>query len=109
MRDGGDRRGHSHDRVMLALPAVLVIVSSFTRGDTMKFAPTGVSLRWYQKAWENELFMMALRTSTYIAVLVAIVALVILPPRLRSIAVDFSGKAFGRASERSKVIGACDL
>lgn len=62
---------------MLALPAILVIMSSFTSGDTMNFPPTGVSLRWYQKAWENELFMTALWISTYIAVLVAIIALVV--------------------------------
>ncbi|MDH2406561.1 ABC transporter permease [Bradyrhizobium sp. SSUT18] len=62
---------------MLALPAILVIVSSFTSGDTMNFPPTGFSLRWYQTAWENELFMTALWTSTYVAVLVAIVALAI--------------------------------
>lgn len=62
---------------MLALPAVLVIVSSFTSADTMNFPPTGFSLRWYKKVWENELFMSALWTSTYVAVLVAIVALVI--------------------------------
>ncbi|GLR91649.1 ABC transporter permease [Bradyrhizobium iriomotense] len=61
---------------MLALPAILVIVSSFTSGDTMKFPPRGFSLRWYQKAVENELFMSALWTSTYVAVLVAIIALV---------------------------------
>ncbi|MDE5446109.1 ABC transporter permease subunit [Bradyrhizobium sp. CSA207] len=62
---------------MLALPAVLVIALSFTSGDTMNFPPTGFSLRWYQKAWENELFVTALWTSTYVAVLVAIIALVI--------------------------------
>ncbi|WP_271611810.1 ABC transporter permease [Bradyrhizobium sp. CCBAU 21362] len=63
--------------VMLALPAVLVVISSFTSGDTMKVPPTGFSLRWYQAAWENQLFMTALWTSTYIAVLVAVVSLVI--------------------------------
>lgn len=62
---------------MLALPAILVIVSSFTSGDTMNFPPTGLSLRWYQKAWENDLFMGSLWTSTYVAVLVAIIALAI--------------------------------
>ncbi|MBB4375076.1 putative spermidine/putrescine transport system permease protein [Bradyrhizobium sp. cir1] len=62
---------------ILALPAVLVIVSSFTSGETMNFPPAGFSLRWYQKVWENDLFMSALWTSTYVAVLVALVALVI--------------------------------
>lgn len=62
---------------MLALPAILVIASSFTSGETMNFPPTGFSLRWYLKMWENELFMTALWTSTYLAVLVAMIALVI--------------------------------
>ncbi|MDA9455977.1 hypothetical protein XI00_17370 [Bradyrhizobium sp. CCBAU 21359] len=62
---------------MLALPAILVVVSSFTSGDTMQFPPKGFSLSWYQKVWENEPFMTALWTSTYIAVLVAIMALAI--------------------------------
>ncbi|MGY3573073.1 ABC transporter permease [Bradyrhizobium sp. USDA 4504] len=80
---------------MLALPAILVVVASFTSDDTMKFPPTGFSLRWYQKAWENELFMTALWTSTYIAVLVAIIALVI--GFAGAFAIDrfsFPGKAF---------------
>lgn len=62
---------------MLALPAMLVIVSSFTSGETMNFPPVGFSLRWYRAAFENELFMNALWISTYLAVLVAIIALVI--------------------------------
>jgi putative spermidine/putrescine transport system permease protein len=63
--------------VMLALPALLVVVQSFTSGDTMKFPPSGFSLRWYQKAWESDLFMNSLWTSTYVAVIIAIVALAI--------------------------------
>jgi putative spermidine/putrescine transport system permease protein len=63
--------------VMLAAPAVLVIVQSFTSGETMRFPPPGFSLRWYQKAWESELFMNSLGISTYVAIIVAIVALVI--------------------------------
>lgn len=80
---------------MLALPAVLVIISSFTSGETMNFPPTGFSLRWYQKAWDNELFMTALWTSSYVAVLVAIIALVI--GFAAAFAMDrfsFRGKAF---------------
>lgn len=61
----------------LALPAVLVIATSFTNGDTMTFPPTGFSLRWYRKAIEDDQFMTALWTSTYVAVLVSIIALLI--------------------------------
>lgn len=62
---------------MLALPAILIVVTSFTSGDTMTFPPTGFSLRWYQSAFENEQFMAALWTSTYVAVIVSVVALLI--------------------------------
>lgn len=62
---------------MLALPAILIIVTSFTSNDTMTFPPTGFSLRWYQSAFENEQFMAALWTSTYVAVVVSIIALLI--------------------------------
>ncbi|WP_084305567.1 ABC transporter permease [Bradyrhizobium sp. ARR65] len=62
---------------MLALPAILVVASSFTSSDTMSFPPTGLSLRWYKKAFDSEVFMSALWTSTYVAVLVSIIALAI--------------------------------
>ncbi|MEZ2146769.1 ABC transporter permease [Bradyrhizobium sp. DN5] len=62
---------------MLALPAILVIVSSFASGNTMTFPPAGFSLRWYKTAFDSEVFMSALWTSTYLAVLVASIALVI--------------------------------
>ncbi|EHR01011.1 MULTISPECIES: ABC transporter permease [Bradyrhizobium] len=63
--------------LMLASPAILVVLSSFTSSDTMNFPPMGFSLRWYKVAFANELFMAALWTSTYVAVLVAIVALLV--------------------------------
>lgn len=62
---------------MLALPAVLVIISSFTSGESMNFPPPGFSLRWYREAFGNEPFMTALWTSTYVAVIVALLALAI--------------------------------
>ncbi len=62
---------------MLAIPAILVIISSFTSGESMNFPPPGFSLRWYQRAFENHSFMMALWTSTYVAVVVALLALAI--------------------------------
>ncbi|CAH2394367.1 ABC transporter permease [Mesorhizobium ventifaucium] len=62
---------------MLALPAVLVIISSFTSGTSMNFPPPGFSLQWYQRAFESEPFMKALWTSTYVAVIVSFLALII--------------------------------
>ncbi|WP_420969447.1 ABC transporter permease [Bradyrhizobium sp. B120] len=60
---------------VLALPAVLVIVSSFTSGTSMNFPPPSFSLQWYQRAFESKPFMSALWTSTYLAIIVAIMAL----------------------------------
>src|SRR5437868_5097007 len=57
--------------VMLVLPAVIVIVSSFTADTVLRFPPTGFSLRWYQSAFANEEFMSSLWTSTYIGLLAA--------------------------------------
>lgn len=91
--------------VMLALPALLVIVSSFTSGDTLNFPPAGFSVRWYREAWQNELFMTALWTSTYIAVLVATMALAI--GFTAAFAVDrfsFPGKGFLQALAFSPLI-----
>jgi putative spermidine/putrescine transport system permease protein len=61
--------------VMLVLPAVIVIVSSFTADNVLRFPPTGFSLRWYQSAFANEEFMSSLWTSTYIGLLAAALAL----------------------------------
>jgi putative spermidine/putrescine transport system permease protein len=63
--------------LMLATPAVLVILMSFTAGDSMRFPPQGFSFRWYEKAFQSGPFMGSLWTSTYIAVIVAFVALAI--------------------------------
>ncbi|MEY9161071.1 ABC transporter permease [Bradyrhizobium japonicum] len=80
---------------MLAIPAILVIVSSFNSSDTMEFPPTGFSLRWYRTALESDRFMGALWTSTYVAVLVAMIALV----------VGFAGAfAINRFSFRGKAV-----
>jgi putative spermidine/putrescine transport system permease protein len=90
---------------MLALPAVLVIVSSFTSGQTMDLPPAGFSLRWYQRAFQSEVFMSALWTSTYVAVIVAILGLII--GFAAAFAIDrfsFPGKALLQALAFSPMI-----
>jgi putative spermidine/putrescine transport system permease protein len=62
---------------LLALPVILVVLASFTSGETMEFPPVGYSLRWYRAAYQSDAFKSALWTSTYLAVLVAIVSLAI--------------------------------
>jgi putative spermidine/putrescine transport system permease protein len=34
--------------VCLALPTVIVLLTSFTAGNIIRFPPEGLSLRWYQ-------------------------------------------------------------
>lgn len=41
--------------VTLILPGVVVIASSFTSGEAMRFPPTAFSLRWYSAFWESSL------------------------------------------------------
>lgn len=81
--------------ITLALPALIVLITSFSSGDTMAFPPPGFSLRWYQKAISDELFMSSMWTSTYVAVVVSFVGL----------AIGFSGAfAIDRFSFRGKGI-----
>ncbi|MGY4335067.1 putative spermidine/putrescine transport system permease protein [Bradyrhizobium sp. LB7.2] len=91
--------------VMLALPALLVIMSSFTSGETLNFPPAGFSVRWYREAWKSDVFMTALWTSTYVAVLVATLALTIGFAAAFAInRFSFPGKAFLQALAFSPLI-----
>jgi putative spermidine/putrescine transport system permease protein len=63
--------------VTLCLPAAIVIVTSFTAGETLRFPPKGFSLRWYQAAINSEPFMSALGASTRLAVAATILSLAI--------------------------------
>jgi len=51
----------------LSLPAILIVLASFTAGDNLRFPPEGFSLRWYSAAIASEPFMSALWTSTKLA------------------------------------------
>lgn len=62
---------------MLVLPGILVVVASFTSGETMEFPPVGYSVRWYKAAFESEPFRAALWTSTYIALLITLISVAI--------------------------------
>ena len=91
--------------VMLALPAVIVVVASFTSGETLRFPPTGFSLRWYAAALQHSLFMAALWTSTYIGILASFVSLTI--GFAAAFAIDryqFPGRAAFRALAFSPLI-----
>ncbi|MGY4627098.1 ABC transporter permease [Bradyrhizobium sp. USDA 4486] len=63
--------------VMLTLPAVIVVMTSLTGDDSLRFPPDGFSLRWYTAAIANAQFMSSLWTSTQLATLGTILVLVI--------------------------------
>ncbi|MET4316051.1 ABC transporter permease [Bradyrhizobium sp. RT4b] len=59
----------------LILPAVIVVATSFTSGDAMRFPPTGFSLRWYYAFWESSLFIDSLSLSLKVAALATVLSL----------------------------------
>jgi putative spermidine/putrescine transport system permease protein len=61
----------------LALPAVIVVVTSFTAGDRLRFPPEGLSFRWYQAAVESAPFMTSLWMSTRLACVATVLSLAI--------------------------------
>jgi putative spermidine/putrescine transport system permease protein len=62
---------------MLIVPAVIVVATSFTSGETLQFPPRGFSLRWYEAFWESSLFIGSLKLSLYLAGLVTLISLCI--------------------------------
>jgi putative spermidine/putrescine transport system permease protein len=40
--------------VVLTTPSVVVLITSFTAGESLKFPPDGLSLRWYGELWESD-------------------------------------------------------
>ncbi|MGY4592765.1 putative spermidine/putrescine transport system permease protein [Bradyrhizobium sp. GM22.5] len=62
---------------MLILPAVIVVATSFTSGETLQFPPKGFSFRWYEAFWESSQFIDSLKLSLYLAALVTLISLVI--------------------------------
>lgn len=61
----------------LILPGVIVVATSFTSGDAMRFPPSGFSLRWYYAFWESSLFIDSLTLSLKVAVLATLVSLLL--------------------------------
>lgn len=61
----------------LILPAVIVVATSFTAGEAMRFPPAGFSLRWYYAFWESSLFIDSLTLSLEVAALATVLSIVI--------------------------------
>lgn len=62
--------------VMLAAPALIVVATSFTSGQNLRFPPHGFSLRWYVAAFASPQFMGSLWASTWLACMTTIIAMV---------------------------------
>ncbi|SED85486.1 putative spermidine/putrescine transport system permease protein [Rhizobiales bacterium GAS191] len=51
----------------LLAPICVIVAASFNSGGFLTFPPQGLSLRWYVTFFENEVFMRAIRTSLWVA------------------------------------------
>jgi putative spermidine/putrescine transport system permease protein len=63
--------------VLLSLPAVIVIMLSFTESRFLNFPPQGFTLQWYKRASENVPFMDSLAISLQLALCATVLALLI--------------------------------
>jgi len=63
--------------VFLTVPIVIVIPMSFSSARALTFPPPGFSLRWYQAFFGDPRWMEAMATSTIVAVVSSLLALVL--------------------------------
>ena len=63
--------------VFLTVPIVIVIPMSFSSAKALTFPPPGFSLRWYEAFFGDPRWMEAMWTSTVVAVISSVVALVL--------------------------------
>jgi putative spermidine/putrescine transport system permease protein len=61
----------------LTMPAIIVVISSFTAGERLNFPPEGFSLRWYYAAFGSEAFMSSLLMSLRLACLTTFGAIIL--------------------------------
>jgi putative spermidine/putrescine transport system permease protein len=63
--------------IVMIVPILFVVATAFTGGETLRFPPEGVSLRWFEAALSYEPFIGALVSSLQLAVLATIIALLV--------------------------------
>jgi putative spermidine/putrescine transport system permease protein len=61
--------------IIMIVPILFVVLSSFTAGRTLSFPPQGFSLQWFEKALAYEPFIDSLGSSLLLAILTTIIAL----------------------------------
>jgi putative spermidine/putrescine transport system permease protein len=74
--------------VLLLAPTVVVLITSFTSGFSLKFPPPGYSVRWYQALWDSPelidagvLSLQLAATATAVSVVLAVAAALALARR----------------------------
>jgi putative spermidine/putrescine transport system permease protein len=81
--------------IVMIVPILFVILSSFTAGNTLSFPPQGFSTRWFEKALSYQPFIDALGSSLLLAVLTTAIALALgIPVALAIARSTLKGKAF---------------
>jgi putative spermidine/putrescine transport system permease protein len=81
--------------VIMIVPILFVVLSSFTAGRTLSFPPQGFSLQWFEKALAYEPFIDSLGSSLLLAILTTLIALGLGVPIALAIArSNLRGKAF---------------
>ncbi|MET4581809.1 putative spermidine/putrescine transport system permease protein [Conyzicola nivalis] len=63
--------------IVMIVPILFVVATAFTGGETLRFPPEGVSLRWFEAALSYEPFIGALVSSLQLAVLATVLALLV--------------------------------
>lgn len=63
------------DLLFLALPTVIVLITSFTDSATVQFPPDGFSVKWYQALLEREDFQRAFVRSVLVSLIATIIAI----------------------------------
>lgn len=61
----------------LIAPAAIVVATSFTAGDVLRFPPQGFSLRWYVEAYGNPTFRASLLLSLELAMVATVASMTI--------------------------------
>lgn len=62
------------DLIFLALPTLIVLVTSFTASDTIRFPPEGWSLKWYASLLANDDIYPAFMRSFWVSLLATLIA-----------------------------------
>jgi len=63
--------------VLLIAPSIIVVVMSFSTGESLRFPPPGLGLEWYRNFWESPQWTEAGWTSIKVALLAMVTATVL--------------------------------